>query len=343
MNTVQLSSVHWRNPSPADVGESPLAMLRLLGDCSVIDIDGDAQGPVRVVSTLIHGNEPSGIIALHRWLSQGNKARFPMRFIIASVTAALTAETFTHRYLPHLKDLNRCFSEQGNSHVHHMARRIKELIREVRPSHVIDMHNTSGSGPAFAVSITDNVANQALIGQFCQQMILTGLRMGSLMEEEFGCPVVTIECGGCNDPAAHEVAYQGIQNLASNVITTELPLTIMRHPMRIEVRSGARLVYDDCPQPQSDLCILTTIEQYNSQITPAGTHIGWASSTRELLIRDEAGSELPHQLFSVDNHRITTCCALQLFMATTQEEIALNDCLFYAIEIDEEPTEHTWQ
>ena len=40
--------------------------------------------------------------------------------------------------------------------------------------------------------------------------MITDLRLGSLMEQDFGCPVVTIEAGGSLDETSEVVAQEGV-------------------------------------------------------------------------------------------------------------------------------------
>ena len=76
-------------------------LLSLTGP-TVIDISGKNPSKSRVITTLLHGNEPSGLIAMHRWLTQEGEIPTPevnLRFIICSVEAASTGSLFTHRFL----------------------------------------------------------------------------------------------------------------------------------------------------------------------------------------------------------------------------------------------------
>jgi succinylglutamate desuccinylase len=90
-------------------------LLSLIGP-TVIDIHGEKNNEWRVISTLLQGNEASGLIAIHRWLTTGNKSPRPktnIHIIISSVEAATYQHLFHHRYLPEGIDLNRCFNEKS--------------------------------------------------------------------------------------------------------------------------------------------------------------------------------------------------------------------------------------
>ncbi|MBL4899886.1 MAG: hypothetical protein JKX76_09635, partial [Colwellia sp.] len=65
-------------------------LLSMIGP-TVIDITGLDTKRCRVITTLLQGSEPSGLIALHRWLTTRDVNKLPqtnLRFIICSVEAA---------------------------------------------------------------------------------------------------------------------------------------------------------------------------------------------------------------------------------------------------------------
>lgn len=65
----------------------------------------------RVVVTLSHGNEPSGLSAVHALLRQGIEPTVDIHIFIVNVNvdAARAQPFFSHRMLPGDRDLNRCF------------------------------------------------------------------------------------------------------------------------------------------------------------------------------------------------------------------------------------------
>jgi predicted deacylase len=150
-------------------------------------------------------------MALFRWLKSGQRPAVNTVCIVASVTAAATAPRFSHRMLPGVRDLNRCFrppfaDEQGK-----LAEEILEILRMHHPEAVIDMHNTSGSGPAFGVCTHMDRQHDALVSIFTKRLIVSNLGLGALMDiSEHSYPTVTIEVGGHQDEEAHELAYEGL-------------------------------------------------------------------------------------------------------------------------------------
>ena len=94
----------------SQIAPTALGFLQQLDGLSIFDIKGVDQSRNRVITTLIHGNEPSGFIASHWWLRNDEIPATNIRIIICNPEAAQTKPKFSNRYLAHKKDLNRFFS-----------------------------------------------------------------------------------------------------------------------------------------------------------------------------------------------------------------------------------------
>ncbi|WP_372770663.1 succinylglutamate desuccinylase/aspartoacylase family protein [Pseudoalteromonas sp.] len=305
--------------------------LRSLSGPTVFHFKGRKTGKTRIITTLLHGNEPSGIKALFQLFKQGFKPMFNTQIIVASVTAAKTEPEFSHRMLPGKRDLNRCFSPPYHDVQGKLAESIKDYITSLGPEFVLDIHNTSGSGPAFAVVTETSEQHLAIASYFCYRQILTDISLGSLMECDFNCPVITIEGGGCQDEEADLTVYQGLVNLLSSEnIEQQHSMQTLKHPRRFELKQGVNLVYGDSPNPYADITILPNIEKYNFGVTQAGTLLGYMKSDSFEQVMLDDGSNIS-TFFSIKQQRLTTKKSLNMFMITTRPDIAKNDCLFYFV------------
>ena len=97
------------NPTPDQIADDVEGFLHQLAGPTLITISGEDTSRTRAISTLLHGNEPSGLRAVHAWLRSGRKPAVNIICFIASVQAALHEELFKHRSVPGQRDLNRCF------------------------------------------------------------------------------------------------------------------------------------------------------------------------------------------------------------------------------------------
>ncbi|MEW6982836.1 succinylglutamate desuccinylase/aspartoacylase family protein [Colwelliaceae bacterium 6471] len=314
-------------------------LLSLTGP-TVIDISGKDPSRTRVITTLLHGNEPSGLIALHRWLTEDSKCPTPetnIRIIIASIEAASAHPLFSNRYITGGLDLNRCFGSTQNTSYYQRANLITHAINEVSPEAVVDLHNTSGYGPAFAVSPIITTDGLSLASYFCQTMILSSFRLGALMEQNFNCPTITIECGGSNDEQSHEVAFEGIKRISSHLDITsshqQKTVEVIYRPLRLKTKPDVNLDYAAHDEGYAGVTLKSTIEQFNYGSAIQGQMLGWLDERGldNLELLDDKKNNVLNDYFDTRDNQLICAVNIRIFMATTNKKIAQNDCLFYVV------------
>ncbi len=316
--------------------DTPEEWLIQLHDSSVIEVQGKNTDQWRVISTLIHGNEPSGLFAVFKFLHQNVVPETNLAIVISSVCAARQPPFFTQRFISGEFDLNRRFGYfECHDRVTELAKHITEYIRDLCPQFVADLHNTSGNGPAFAVSISDHMDVRKMASVFTSEMVVTQLVVGSLMEQNFNCPIVTIECGGAKEEKSHETAFKGLMALATqrDIFSMDPPnIHVVCHPVRIKAHEGISLCYGVNKTDEMDITLIPDIEKLNYQVTEAGTELAWLDrSLRDCLTAiNDHGEEVIEALFEVVAGRLTAKRNLRVFMATERADIALSDCIFYA-------------
>ena len=333
-----------KDPAPESLGKDVYKFLEILGQPTCIHQTGIDTSRSRAYITLLHGNEPSGLYAVYKWLTSGIKPQVNLLIIVGSVAAALTEPVFTHRALPGKRDLNRCFKppyehdEEGL-----VAQAILDALGENKPEAAIDMHNTSGTSPSFAVATRMDAQHDALTTLFTNRLIVTDLRLGAIMEiSDYLCPTVTIECGGRMDEQSIETAWDGIHEYFTrdNVLVledTDFDLEVLHNPVRLEFQVGTNLHYSDTNNTDIDVVLQNDIEHYNSGVTPAGTEFGWLnrSSLDDVFsCVNMTGHSVLHELLEVVDGRIRIKRDVKLSMITTNARIALSDCLMYAVNSD---------
>lgn len=322
---------------------------------TVIDITGVNKDKYRVINTLLQGDEPSGLIALHRWLSTRDQRTLPqtnIRFIICSVEAASKSPLFSRRFLEGNKDINRCFGqveqfkniqsiglEKKYQGCCHRARLIEKAIRDVNPEMVIDLHNASSPSPTFSISSVITTDTLALASLFCQTLVLSDLHLGSLMEQSFTFPFITIECGGSVDEQAHEVAFSGISQLAKceniDYIHQEKNVEVIYRPLRLQVKEGVNLSFAEHDEGYSGITLKNNIEFLNFGGAHQDEMIGWidGNGITNLQLLDKKGNNIVEEYFYTRENQLVCRQNLRIFKATTNKQSALSDCLFYVVNI----------
>ena len=190
--------------------------LRELDRATLLRVPGRDRSRARIVTTLLHGNEPSGVRAVHAWLRSGVAPATDAVFYIGSVEAALAAPPWSHRALPHARDANRCFAPPFGGLEGERARELIERLEAARPEALVDLHNNTGRSPAYGVGTVADAAHLGLTSLFADRYMLSDLRLGTLTEatERFTASIV-VECGRAQDPVADAVALAGLERYLS--------------------------------------------------------------------------------------------------------------------------------
>ncbi|RLA09572.1 MAG: hypothetical protein DRQ60_00635 [Gammaproteobacteria bacterium] len=339
MTATDVTIHHFDSEDLYPVSENIDGFLQQLGGPAWIHIKGENSQRTRVVTTLLHGNEPSGSIALHRCLLEGKKPVVDLHCFIASTEAALTPPLFTQRSLPGHADLNRCFQEPFEGVEGSIARQCLEHIEKLAPEAVIDIHNTSGDGPAFGVSAYEKTAHNALAACFTHRMVITDLRFGALLEAtREDLHIVTVECGGNQESSSHQLAYDGLcrylltDDLYSADLSREI-LELLKHPLRLELAAGSSLTHHDQKKPGFDVTVAEDIEQHNFGEVTSETTLGWLGDKGldALTVNAPQDKNLIRHYFTEQQSRLVPKIPLKLFMATPNPEIAASDCLCYFV------------
>lgn len=210
----------------------------------------------------------------------------------------------------------------------------------VQPESLPDIHNTSGAGPDFAVTLSDTDRHRALAQLFTHRMIVTNLRMGALMEvSNQQLPAITVECGGAQDPVADRTAYAGLcRYLCCDNLFATLPapslFEIYEQPFRMELRADTQLEYSEIPSGNADICIPPEIENYNFGKIDQHHLLAWlnAEDMSKIDVRDDKGTQKRDDFFEYRDGALFARQPLRLFMATTRADIAISDCLFYFVQ-----------
>jgi hypothetical protein len=315
------------------------AFLESLGGPTLLRLEGRDSSRVRVLSTLLHGNEPSGLRAVIRYLRSGELPATDVIFFIGSVHTALTEPRFSYRTLPGEIDANRCWTNHGDTPQGKVASRALTRIVDASPECLVDLHNNTGHNPAYGVAFRVGPAEQSLVSLFADRIVHTPIELGTLVEATVPFfPSVTVECGRAGDSAADEAAWAGLQRyLAPTEHDLTQPLRRLIHleePVRVCVRRGVELAFGDIEDSDAPFTVSADIDRHNFERLPAGSPIGWVHDDTGWPIEavGHDGTECSRELFEVTSGVLRTRCDFIPIMMTTSQVIAKSDCLFYAVQ-----------
>lgn len=200
---------------------------------------GTLPGPLTIISAGMHGNEPAGVLALRRVLSQLSSANTPIRGRFVALAGNLTALRCGLRYLD--RDLNRQWDRASLERLQREGPRgyvedieQLELLQDFETLtrhhlgtvNLLDLHTMSAHGVPFIVTC-DTDESRAL----AQQLVLPGIAglekaiPGTTLEHFLaqGYRAVAVEGGQHRDPRAVDlleaVAWRML--LATATLTAE--------------------------------------------------------------------------------------------------------------------------
>jgi hypothetical protein len=324
-------------PRPEDLPATPEAFLRWLGGPTLLRVRGRDPSRRRAVTTLLHGNEPSGLRALHAFLRKGGVPAVDALFFVASVEAALAPPGFAHRQLPGRPDLNRCFLPPRAGPEGELAAEALRLLREARPEYLIDVHNNTGHNPPYGVSPVVDEVHLRLVGLFGSRFIHSDIRLGGLVEATNAhFPSVVVEVGRAGDPLADQTALRGLETALALDRIDGAPareIQILESPVRVRVAPGVALAFGAQPSAGADLTVAPDVDRHNFELLAPGVRIGWVGAPERWPVeaRGADGVDVSRELFAVRDGVLETRRPLVPIMMTTHVEIARSDCLFYAV------------
>ena len=333
------------DPSPESLAATPYEFLQQLGAPTEIRLSGHRAGPARAISALLHGNEPSSVIAVHRFLRAGRRPAVDISIFITAVEAALAEPGFALRMLPGRRDLNRCFFPARDDIDGRLAACVLERLRARRFEALVDLHNNTGRNPPYGIINRRGLARLKLVEMFTDSCcVLSDLRVGALTEAIVDdIASVAIECGHAEDPHAHDVAYRGIERFITAPdlgLARDLadPVAMFDRPIRVELRRGLSVAFAHAPHDNAELTLRTDIDVHNFRRLDRGTVLGWVrtGAAWPLCARGGDGVEVSREHFAIRDGALVHDSDLVPIMMTTNAQIALVDCLCYLMR------QHDW-
>ncbi|PHS68348.1 MAG: aspartoacylase [Flavobacterium sp.] len=157
-----------------------IEVSRIIGE-----IKGTQPGPTLIFTAGIHGNEPSGIFALHKVINEIKEKNIPIKGNIYAISGNLTALENGSRYIN--QDLNRMWTSErmqqiksGNIekvgedtiqqlNIYNVINNI--LTTEEGPFYFMDLHTTSSETIPF-LTVNDSLINRKFTEQYPVPLIL---------------------------------------------------------------------------------------------------------------------------------------------------------------------------
>lgn len=325
--------------SAPDLSGTEAEVLTRVGAATWWMVRGRDRNRCRVVTTLLHGNEPSGFRAIRAWLEGGTAPAVDTALCLCSIEAALGPPLFAHRMLAGGRDQNRCFLPPFDGFEGRRARAILDLIERCAPEAVVDLHNNTGHSPAYGVGTRVDRIVVGIAALFADRFMHSDIVLGTLTEALDGrVPSVVIECGRAGDPVADAIALSGLERFLtledmSTVSKHASAVEVLERPLRVRLREDVSLAFGTAPVPGVTLTVRRDVDRHNFKAMKRGDPVGWVAPDAPwpLVAHARDGVDVSRELFVQNGTEIQLRRDIVPVMMTTLPDIAKADCLFYAL------------
>ena len=314
----------------------PENLYRILPGPTLIHLPGEKQEPL-LISILLHGNEPTGFLAVQSLLQQYQFSSLPrsISIFIGNIIAAKE----NMRRLDTQPDFNRIWpgTELSESDETRLAANVVDEMVRRNVFASIDIHNNTGLNPHY-VGVHRFQNRHFQLARLFSRLVIYFIRPKGVLAAAFSrhCPSVTLECG---QPGQKYGVNHALEFLHSCLQITTIPdrpvaasdidlfhliaqVTILDH---VSFGFGA---------DQTDLELITNIDHMNFTEVARGTVIGKVRTggNTPLLVRDEFDTDVTSRYFGVQENQLVLKRDIMPSMFALDPKIIRQDCLCYIME-----------
>lgn len=304
----------------------------LLGGPTLMHLSGRIAEPL-FVSVLLHGNEPTGLIAMQRLLRDYAERELPraLSIFVGNVSAAAKGL----RRLDGQPDYNRVWNGDIDCVESHMMRQVVEDMRQRNVFASVDIHNNTGLNPHYACVNRLDAPFLQLASMFGRTVVYF-IKPDGVQSSAFSslCPAVTLECGQPGQPNgvghAHEYvnACLHLSKVPAHPVATH-DIDLFHTVAIVKVPEETSYGFEQ----GNDLVLLEDIDHFNFSELPAGTCFGYAQNERARLVCiGEQGEDLSDRFFSYDAGEVRLSKPVMPSMLTRDLKVIRQDCLCYLME-----------
>lgn len=317
--------------------DAPVESLAgLLGGPTVFYLKGRRDPPL-FVSTLLHGNEPSGLLGIQRVLKKYQAPELPRSLIL--LIGNVDAASKKLRRLPGEQDFNRIWNQDPSP----LGLAATALLTELKKTEVfagVDIHDNTGTNPHYACVSKSSAADLQLATLFNHIAVFFTYPDSALSVNlaKF-CPAVTLECGkagamaGVNRAAAYVDALMHLDHLPER-IPVPGDLTLFRAVARMKVNPGLIIETGVGPQP-GKFILPPDLDHLNFSPLKTGRVLGFSDDEKSLTLDTAPGIDWCHsrnQYVKYADHKWQANRSFTPGMLTLNARSIHDDCLGYIME-----------
>ncbi len=305
----------------------------ILAGPTLIHLPGQRQ-PAMFISVLLHGNEHTSWEALRQVLQAYQDTPLPraLSIFIGNIDAARVNQ----RFIQGQPDFNRIWGTK-HSPPHPIMQQVMDEMRASGVFFSVDVHNNTGLNPHYAcVNRID--ARYLYLASLFSRSVVYFLKPEGVQSLAFAelCPAVTVECGLSGDASGTEHVVAFLHDCLSLEAFPDFDFDArslgVYHTVAVAKIPGQySLGIDD---PNKDISLDASVEQYNFTHLAAGTSIGSVKEgiAQPLTVTNEDGHDVSDIFVGVEKGRITLLKPLIPAMLTLDINTIKKDCVCYFME-----------
>lgn len=321
---------------PDDVLDIPVEELHtLIPEPALFHLPGKRPETL-FVSVLLHGNEPTGFLAVQKLLQKYHGQTLPRG--LALFFGNTQAARFNLRRLDGQPDFNRIWPGTVLPETPETiwAAQICQIMRQRGVFASVDVHNNTGLNPHYAC-INKLDKDYLHLGALFGRLLVYFTHPKGTQSSAFAefCPAATLECGRPGQPHGTEHAFEFLD---SCLHLHEFPAQpVARQDVDIYHTVAQVTVAEDSSYSFSDeavdLRLDPDLESLNFTEIPAGTVFGQSRSARmPLIARNNDGNPVTEQFLTIKNGQLQVTRTTMPSMLTLDERVIRQDCLCYLME-----------
>ncbi|HEX7026665.1 MAG TPA: M14 family metallopeptidase [Gammaproteobacteria bacterium] len=289
------------------------------------------------ISVLLHGNEPSGLLAVQSVLSKYRDKPLPRQLYI--FIGNIEAARYGLRQLNGQTDYNRAWpgTELPPSSESRLLAKVYEIMRDKDLLLSIDVHNNTGLNPHYGC--VNRLDPQYLrLALLFSRTVVYFKRPRGVQAIAFAelCPAVTVECGKVGDQRGIKAAVNLIETCLSlrslsNEPVDNRDIDLFHTAAQVKIPERLTFSFDDEP---ADINFSHELEYMNfREITP-GTPFGDCAqlTVPPFIVLNEQGEDVYRDYFEVENGLLRVTRPVMPSMLTLDERIIRQDCFCYLME-----------
>src|SRR3989344_2908093 len=249
-------------------GLSDVEALKTMDRPTIFRIPGEDHSRAVLVSTLLHGREPSGFRAFLREAETEKKYPFDVYFSVGNVQAAKIFPYFSQRDVPGKEDFNRVWVDTPCTEDQRVAAAMGEFFDTLPLVAFLDIHSyLAKTIPPHGVIPKMDTATKDLIGKLSLSAFLMDMNLGTLLERMGRkTTAVLVETGVNNSPEAEIYADTTLQKFFEGV----------------GISSGVGIPH----HTKYSHTLPLDLEHLNHRLVREGEFLGWADSLEVFRTND---------------------------------------------------------